>query len=84
MEFKKVDYIPGRILVNGYAKCKRQADLERFVSSNIEIAKVSGWEEEYKNITTAAECIRACAKRYKLPVTASQRKNELYIIRTDM
>lgn len=84
MEFKKVDYPPGRPLTTNYAKCKRQAEIERFVSSNIKIAKVSGWEEEYKNITTAAECIRSCAKRFKLPVTASQRKNELYIIRTDM
>ena len=84
MEFKKVDYIPGRVIKKGYAPCKLQTELDRFINQNIKIAKVIGWEAEYKNVTSAAESIRNCAKRFKLPVTASQRKNEIYMIRTDM
>lgn len=84
MEFKKVDYLPGRPNGKGYALCKLEAELVRFKDSNIKVAKVTGWEGNYKTIRTAAESIRTCAKRFKLPVVPAQRKGELYIIRTDM
>lgn len=81
MEFVKVDYVPGK---GAYAVCKRQADLECFMKQNIKVAKITGWEAEYKNSTSAAETIRSTAKRFKLPITAMKRKDEVYIIRTDM
>lgn len=67
-----------------YRMMKLQAELEEFVAMSIPMAKVSGWDVEYKNIKSAYESLRQAAKRWELPINVMTSKGNVYLIRTDM
>lgn len=83
MRFHEVKEIPyGR--GNDRKMMKLQAELEEFVAMNIPIARVSGWDKQYKTIKSAYESLRKAAIRWSLPIDVTTRKGEVYFIRTDM
>lgn len=86
MNFHKVDFIPGYYGGGkGYRVTKLYAKLTEFVDLEVPVVKVTSWEQDYKSVKTAQESVRACARRFKLPVKAVTRSNkDLYLIRTDM
>lgn len=77
-EIKK-ENLPRR---NSYTK--RQADLMVFMNMNVECVKVTFDKHEYINAKSAQNTLTMSVKRAGLPIKVSQRKGEVYLIRTDM
>lgn len=77
MKLTRVDALPENTTY--MAKTKLLKLLEEFVESGFEFARVD--EFPHKSATTAASAFRAAAKRFRLGVDVTQRKNEVYLIR---
>lgn len=58
--------------------------LVEFMNLNIKIAKIELDENEYKNVKTAAQCIRVAIKRWSLPITAHQIGENIYLINEEL
>lgn len=58
--------------------------LEEFMKLNIKVAKVDFSKNEYKNVTSAQGSFKQAITRKCLPITATVRNGELYLIRNDM
>jgi hypothetical protein len=74
-EFVKVDYVP-----KFYKKVKNQKILENFLATGMDVCELK-LERMPKN---CAASLRETAKRYSLPVDATQRDGEVYLIRREI
>lgn len=77
MKLTRVDALPKN---TGYmAKTKLLLLLEEFIESGYEFARLD--EFHHKSAAIAAGAIRAAARRYRLGVDVTVRKDEVYLIR---
>lgn len=74
-EFVKVDYVP-----RFYKKVKNQKILEYFLATDMDVCELK-LERMPKN---CAASLRETAKRYSLPVDATQRDGKVYLIRREI
>ena len=79
MKFVEVDKVPGRRSNNNL-----QVFLREFYTQNIKVTRVDFKEGEYKSPVVAARVMSIAAKKSCLPIQVTQRKSEVYLIRTDM
>lgn len=78
MRFTKVNEVPKKRAA--YHRLKD--DLERFVQSGLEIAKIDFHEGEYKSATVAANVISAAVKRHGFnDIKVIQRGDNVYLKR---
>ena len=81
MKFVEVDKIPNGV---GYKRNNLQVFLKEFYTENIKIAKIDFKDREYKSPEVAARVISQAIKTSCLPIRAIQRKDEVFLLRTDM
>jgi hypothetical protein len=60
-----------------------QEFLEDFVQMDTKFAKVE-FGNEYASTKSAVNCLQVAAVRGRFPVKVTQRKDEIYLVRTDM
>lgn len=58
--------------------------LEEFYRMNIKSVKLTGWENDYKNVYSMVETIKKTAMRYDYPVKAIVINKEAYLVRKDL
>lgn len=65
-------------------KFKLEGELKEFMNMNVQAVKVNFTEHEYKNAKSAAASLVSAIKRYGFPIIATIRRDNVYLIRTDL
>lgn len=65
-------------------KRELKSELTEFMQMNIKCAKVTYGENEYTNPQSAYASLFKAAKWHAFPIKVIKRKNNVYLIRTDM
>ena len=81
MRFTKVEKIEDACRL---PKSVRKAELTEFMNMNIKCAKVTYGASEYTTPQSAYTSLFKAVKRYAFPIKVFRRKNEIYLMRTDM
>lgn len=87
MNFIPVDHIPKKNTPQAgeYSEFKPMHNyLREFMKMNAKAVQVIFKPSEYANAKSAYVSLRQAIGRYKLPIKASMRGNEVYLTRTDM
>ena len=85
MTFEKVDGIPKG--GSHVAKCEKKSlihYLDIFMKMEVKYARIRFGYDEYSNIRSAFESIRASIKRHNYPIKIYRRNGQIYLERTDI
>lgn len=87
MTFVKVDNIPKMHATRTDTTSDRKplySYLKEFVKMDVKYVKVVFASDDYFDLWSAANCLRAAAARTDFPIKVVQRGEDVYLTRTDM